>query len=820
MMARGTSAAETFDVVIVGYGPGGQLLAGLLARKGWKVLAIERYPSLYSLPRAGHVDHETLRMVQSVTDPKPYLDTLWEVRGDYVWLNTKREVLMLQPEHDTGDAVSGYYSDFSQWQPNLEATLDRGARAAGADVRLGWECVALAQDADGVTATIRRNELTNGSLTPAGEEQTVRARFLIGMDGANSFVRRALGIERVDWLFDERWLVCDMETIRPVVFDPNIAQICDPARPRMLMPLGRTHRRFEWMLMPHETDEEMAREEVAWTLLEEFGVTPDNHRIARNVVYRFQARIAERWRDRRVLIGGDAAHTMPPFAGQGMLSSLRDANNLAWKLDLAMRGAAPETLLDSYEAERRAHVEAWTRISIAEGRISCELDPQEAAKRDERLLSGEKLPAPQPPKMETGCVPGRTSPLAHPLSGTLGLQARVAGTQGEGLLDDVIGANRFVVMTLDGDARSHLGDARTTRLEALGAVVVEILPQGSSARLGAVVDVNGTYAAYFAKHGVAAVLTRPDFTIFGAVRSLGDLPLLADTLFGRLEGRTDPQPALRPLATGLRYAEAPRWHRDRLWFSDVHDFKLKTVDLDGKVDIIADIPGRPSGMGFLPDGRALLATALDRKLLLVDGTAVSEAADLTHLAQGVLNDMVVDGAGRAYLGDTGFDMAKGQAPRPGRILFWREGEAARSVAEDVVFPNGMVVTPDGRELLVAETMARRITRFAIEPDGSLTDRRVFAELDMPPDGICLDEAGGLWVGMPEAGRFVRLHRDGTLDRAIAGAFPFTVAPMLGGPDRRTLFLCSADTDLRRLSRRETTGRIDVVDIEAAGAGWP
>jgi 2-polyprenyl-6-methoxyphenol hydroxylase-like FAD-dependent oxidoreductase/sugar lactone lactonase YvrE len=819
-MARDISAAETFDVVIVGYGPGGQMLAGLLARKGWKVLAVERYPTLYGLPRAGHVDHEALRMVQSVTDPKPYLDTLWEVRGDYVWLNAERKVLMLQPEHDTGDAVCGYYSDFSQWQPNLEATLDRAARAAGADIRLGRECVALEQDTAGVAATIRRTELANGALTPAGEAQTVRARYLVGMDGANSFVRRTLGIERVDWQFDERWLVCDMETIRPVVFDPNIAQICDPARPRMLMPLGRTHRRFEWMLMPHETDEEMSREEVAWKFLEEFGVSPQNHRIARNVVYRFQARIAERWRVRRVMIGGDAAHTMPPFAGQGMLSSLRDANNLAWKLDLAMRGTAPEILLDSYEAERRAHVEAWTRISIAEGRVSCELDPQEAAKRDERFLSGEKLPAPQPPKMLSGCVPGHTSPLAHPLSGTLGLQARVAGPEKDGLLDEVVGASRFVLLTMSGRAQDHLDGAGIARLEALGAALLEILPQGSAPRPGAIVDTGGAYAAYFAKHGISALLTRPDFVVFGAVRSLRDLPLLADTLFARLEARPDSPPAQRLLATGLRYAEAPRWHGDRLWFSDVHDFKLKTVGLDGRVDIVADIPGRPSGMGFLPDGRVLLATALDRKLLVVDGSAVSEAADLSHLAQGVLNDMVVDGAGRAYVGDTGFDIARGQAPRPGRILLWRQGEVARSAAEEVVFPNGMVVTPDGRELLVAETMARRITRFAIEADGSLTGRRIFAELDMPPDGICLDTAGGLWIGMPESGRFVRLNPDGTLDRAIAGQFPFTVAPMLGGADRRTLFLCSADTDLRRLSRRETTGRIDTVEAEMAGAGWP
>ena len=216
-----------------------------------------------------------------------------------------------------------------------------------------------------------------------------------------------------------------METIEPIAFRPNIAQICDPARPRMMMPLGLTHRRFEWMVLPHESTVEMERPETAWRLLQEFGVTPRTHRIARNIVYTFQARIAECWRDRRIVLAGDAAHTMPPFAGQGMLSSMRDANNLAWKLDLVLRGIVPETLLDTYEQERRAHVRAWTEISLAEGRISCELDRGKAAARDARLLAGEKPPAPSPPRIDTGLAPGRASPLANALAGTLGLQAKV-----------------------------------------------------------------------------------------------------------------------------------------------------------------------------------------------------------------------------------------------------------------------------------------------------------------------------------------------------------------------------------------------------------
>ncbi len=808
------------DVVIVGYGPGGQALTGLHARKGWKVVAVERYPSLFNLARAGHVDHEALRIVQSVTDPRDYLSKLWEVRGDYVWVNSKGETIMLQPEHDTTEnTVSGYYSDFSQWQPDLETTLDSGAREAGADVRMGWECVGFQQREKSVEVEIARTAVVDGALIRTGEVRDLTARYLVGVDGANSFVRRALGVEREDLQFDERWLVCDMEIIEPVALRINIGQICDPARPRMLMPLGHKHRRFEWMVLPGESTAEMERPETSWRLLEEFGVTPQNHRIARSVVYRFQARIAEQWRERRIFLAGDAAHTMPPFAGQGMLSSLRDANNLSWKLDLVMRGHAPESLLDSYEDERRAHVRAWTEVSLAEGRISCELDPSRAAERDARLLAGEELPAPQPPRIELGIVPAVGSPYANPLAGTLGLQARVRANGREGLFDDVFGPSRFAVLTMGGDPTQILSSAQIERLSAFGAVVAEALREGAQPRAGAFVDVEGRYGSYFVKHGVGAVVNRPDFNVFGAVRQLCDLPGLIDELFAALDARNAPPLDVRPIAAGLRYVEAPRWRDKCLWFSDVHDFKLKRVNPGGEVETVCDVPDRPSGLGFLPDGRLLMATARDRKLWIVMRGEPREVADLSALTTGLLNDMVVDGAGRAYVGDTGFQMGRDE-PRPGCLILWREGESARVVAEGIVFPNGCAVTPDGRTLFVAETFAKRITRFTIAGDGSLHDRAVFADLDMPPDGLCLDEKGGLWIGLPEAGRFIRLNAKGRLDRAIASPWPFAVAPAFGGEDRRRLFLASADTDLKRLARGETAARIDSIDLEIGGAGYP
>jgi sugar lactone lactonase YvrE len=214
-----------------------------------------------------------------------------------------------------------------------------------------------------------------------------------------------------------------------------------------------------------------------------------------------------------------------------------------------------------------------------------------------------------------------------------------------------------------------------------------------------------------------------------------------------------------------------------------------------------------------------MATALDRKLWIVENGRSSEVADLAGLAAGLLNDMVVDRFGQAFVGDTGFRLGK-EAPRPGRLLRWRAGEGARVVAEGLEFPNGCAITPDGRRLYVAETFGRRITRYDLAADGSLSGRATFAELDWPPDGICLDAEGGLWIGLPEGARFVRLDKNGRLQHAIRAPWPFAVAPVFGGEDRRRLFLASADTDLYRLSRGETRARVDFVDLEIGGAGLP
>jgi sugar lactone lactonase YvrE len=277
----------------------------------------------------------------------------------------------------------------------------------------------------------------------------------------------------------------------------------------------------------------------------------------------------------------------------------------------------------------------------------------------------------------------------------------------------------------------------------------------------------------------------------------------------------------RLLTDSVVFAESPRWHHDRLWFSDVHDYALKTVDLDGSVHVVAPVPGRPAGLGVLPDGRMLMATANERMLYSVSAAGeMSAVADLSASATGLLNDMVVDATGRAYVGDTGFRPAQGESFRPGRTWLVAPGADPEVAAEDMHFPNGCAISDDGRTLYVAETFGNRISRFAIDGDGRLSDREIHVEFPEAPDGLCLDADGALWVGMIRSGEYLRIDSAGSVVQRLPSAYPFAVTCVLGGPERRLLFLCSADTTMERLSKGDSRGRIDAVEVPTGGAGLP
>ncbi|MFX1538314.1 MAG: SMP-30/gluconolactonase/LRE family protein [Promethearchaeota archaeon] len=264
---------------------------------------------------------------------------------------------------------------------------------------------------------------------------------------------------------------------------------------------------------------------------------------------------------------------------------------------------------------------------------------------------------------------------------------------------------------------------------------------------------------------------------------------------------------------GLKFPEGPRWHDDKLWFSDMRIRKVMTVELNGNSEIIAEVPNRPSGLGWLPDGRLLIVSMENRHLLRLDTGGLTELADLSKLISYPINDMVVDKEGRAYIGNFGFDFINNKPFAPAEIILVSPQGDARIVADNMAFPNGMVITPDDKTLIVAETFAYRLTAFDITDDGSLTKRRVWANLEsLPPDGICLDAEGAIWVATPNHSSVIRVLEGGKITHKV-NITTEAYACMLGSPDRDILFICTS-------TKERTNGRIEYVKVDVPGAGLP
>jgi sugar lactone lactonase YvrE len=280
-------------------------------------------------------------------------------------------------------------------------------------------------------------------------------------------------------------------------------------------------------------------------------------------------------------------------------------------------------------------------------------------------------------------------------------------------------------------------------------------------------------------------------------------------------------PELQTLMTGIAFGESPRWHDDRLWFSDWGTQEIIAVDLEGESEVIVRVPSFPFCIDFLPDGRLLIVSASDRLLLRrePDGPLVTHA-DLSTLSEHPWNDIVVDARGNAYIGNIGFYFPEAQFA-PGTLALVTPDGSARQVADGVAFPNGIVVTPDNSTLIVAESYANRLTAFDITADGSLSNRRMWAELGGGvPDGICLDAEGAVWYGDVPNKRCVRVREGGEVLQTIAldrGCF----ACMLGGPDDKTLFMVAQEwSGMESTAEEERTGQLLTSPAPAAGAGWP
>jgi 3-(3-hydroxy-phenyl)propionate hydroxylase len=460
--------AHDCDVLIVGGGPAGVTLAVLLAQQGVSVLVAEKEAAIYPLPRAAHLDHEVMRILQEAGVADEVARTS-RTTTRYDFLTADRQVL-LRFEGSDRIGPGGWPGANMIHQPSVERALrERLAALPAARLECCWEMKSFCEDADGVTATL---------MTPDGERQ-VRARYLVGADGARSPVRTARAIEFEDLGFEEPWLVVDVLVDDYSRLPEVNLQICDPARPTTCVLMGEGRHRWEFMLLPGETARQVSEDAFVETLLEPWNVK-GAVRLERKAVYTFQARIAKQWRKGRVLLAGDAAHQTPPFAGQGMCSGLRDAHNLAWKLAAVVNGA-PGNLLETYQSERAPNLRATIDMAVMMGRTVCITDPAAAAMRDQQMLAARA--AGHSPDGSVEYPPIATGAI---LAGSTAAGAYFPQPIGKGgqRLDEVLGPGHWLI------ARSGLKAAA-------------LLP--FAAQLGAWLD----------ERDVGAVLVRPDRYVFG-----------------------------------------------------------------------------------------------------------------------------------------------------------------------------------------------------------------------------------------------------------------------------------------------------------------
>ncbi|NWH08092.1 MAG: bifunctional 3-(3-hydroxy-phenyl)propionate/3-hydroxycinnamic acid hydroxylase [Alphaproteobacteria bacterium] len=481
------SATLSHDVLIVGGGPTGATLGLLLEQFGIDTLIIDKEAAIYPLPRAAHIDHEVMRIFQQIGAANALAATC-RTTSRYDFLNAKGEVLMRFEGTDQIGAGGWPVANMIH-QPALESVLaERLARARHVSMKRRWKFKSLEADGEAVLTRVD---------TPEGEA-AIKARYVVGADGARSTVRETCGIAFNDMHFDEHWLVIDAIVHDYSRLPPVNLQICDPERPTTCVLMGEGRHRWEFMIKPGESPDDFLNDELIATLLKPWNVE-GAVTLERKAVYRFNARIAKEWRKGCVLLAGDAAHQTPPFAGQGLCAGSRDAANLAWKL-AAVRKGAPDTLLDTYQPEREENARALIEFAIMMGQTVCTTDKEAAAKRDAQMLALRKA---QPDSNAAPPVPPIAAGII--LKGSVKAGSYFPQVLGEGAdaarLDDVLGPGAWLLTREKVDLRSCEGLRVPLRPATLGSA--ELSPFAAPLH------------AWFDNHGVSAVIVRPDRYIFG-----------------------------------------------------------------------------------------------------------------------------------------------------------------------------------------------------------------------------------------------------------------------------------------------------------------
>ncbi len=500
----------SYDIAIVGCGPVGAYAANLCGRHGLRTVVLEREADAYPLPRAVHLDHEMMRLFADVGLLDVMTPLMFATDG-HVHIGADGGVIRFLSSPGTSRPF-GFSNDYFFYQPELEAALRDGiGRFPAVTLRSGETVVAVTPADRDVTLSLSGGE-------------TISARYVIGCDGARSTVRKSLDIPLDDLGFEEPWLVVDAEVDGPICFPgfkgvPEGADLqrlsvmlCDPGRPTTVVPGRGNHRRWEFMLLPGEVDEAMMAPEIVDGLVAPWveGVA---HRIVRAATYRFHGLVAERWRQQRAFLAGDAAHQTPPFFGQGMCHGLRDVANLVWKLALVVQGKAEDDVLDTYQLERDPHVRGVIGAAVDAGRYICELDPDLAAARDANLRtqSGPRTAADLIPAIAAGIVEGD--------AGERFIQPRVTTALGISAPLDVATGGGWVMLTRGvlpavGTNARHVWDMIGGRTFAVGPDISDDAD---------ILDEEGHLEAWFERHGAIAAIVRPDFYTYAAP---ADMPAL------------------------------------------------------------------------------------------------------------------------------------------------------------------------------------------------------------------------------------------------------------------------------------------------------
>jgi 3-(3-hydroxy-phenyl)propionate hydroxylase len=504
------------DVVVVGLGPTGATLTGMLGQRGLRVTAFDRLADLYPSPRAIGFDHDFMRVMQELgiadrvpTHTAPYRPSEYQgVDGQLI-----KRLDAAPPPHRLGWAPN-YVFD----QPSVERVLrDRLAEIPGIEAQLSAEVTGVDEVVNGVVVTVA---LVDGSISQ------VHAQYVVACDGGSSPIRKRLGIALDDLDFDEHWLVVDAAVVDDVLerLPQTQVQYCEPARPSTFVIGPGNHRRWELMLLPGDSLSEDFPENELWPMLARW-IKPRDATLRRAAAYRFHGLVAQRWREGRVLLAGDSAHMTPPFMAQGMVQGIRDAQNLAWKLPLVVAGDAPAALLDTYGAERSPHVRATTALAIELGRVICERDPAAAIERDRQLI------AEHGGSVQTTVRQSMLPPLSY---GLLALGSPGAGesfpqptvfVDGRTvLLDDVTGPRVRVIVTDLVDIH-EVRRLATAAAQIDGVVVVLGSGRGTPPDAGCVVvhETEPLIAGWLAALGSVGGIVRPDHVVFGTADSGGRL---------------------------------------------------------------------------------------------------------------------------------------------------------------------------------------------------------------------------------------------------------------------------------------------------------